>query len=107
MAQFKIKRKQVDLIRLTVYRMVKRVRRLVSGQCEIARICGESRDNSTSEGALKQHSTDMSAKFLTEWQRSSKLTDLYDKFSSPPGMETDEAIAAICKGKNIPSDSAW
>lgn len=87
--------------------MVKRVRRLVSGQCEIARICGESRDNSSTEGALKQHSTDMSAKLLTEWQQSSKLTELYSKFCSPPGMEMDEAVAAICKGKNIPTDSAW
>lgn len=104
--------------------MVKRVRRIVSGQCAIARICGDTTTRtqhattanatttattddegttttSTTTSTLPTHTREMTALLWEEWSKSSKLKPSFDTFAAQPDMPTDLAVDAICKVKKL------
>lgn len=99
---------QIATVRLFIYRMVKRVRRLLSGNCEIARICGETRESDRdSVATLQPHTPEMTALLLTEWRSSAKLTPLYRDIGTSADMQVDDAVTAICAVKHISPSAPW
>lgn len=93
---------QVAAIRLFLYRMVKRVRRLVTGNSEIARICGGTRPN----GAAQAHSRDMTKAFWDEWSTSKKLRLVFTDCGKDPNMDINATKDRICDAKSIGDDRA-
>lgn len=98
--------------------MVKRVRRIVSGQCAIARICGDNSpatstttNGTTTPGGdeattstsnpLPTHTREMTALLYDEWSKSSKLKPSFDTYAAQPDMPVDVAVEAICKVKKL------
>lgn len=77
---------------------MKRVRRLVSGQTEVARICGDAR---RPDGAHVQHTAHMTSALWNEWSTSKKLQPLFTKYARDPDMPVDEVAAEICGTKKI------
>lgn len=88
----------IQVLRLFFYRMAKRVRRFVSGQTEVARICGDGRQV---EGRVVEHSVTMTTALWKEWSTSRKLHQLFADHAKDPGMEVDETAKLICGTKNI------
>lgn len=78
--------------------MVKRVRRLVSGQTEVARICGDARRPGET---CAEHTAHMTAAFWNEWSTSKKMQQLFVKYARDPDMPVDDVTAEICGTKKI------
>lgn len=91
---------QISGIRLFFYRMVKRVRRLIRGDCEIARICGG--DPSTQNEQL--HSTDMTKSFWREWSTSKQLREIFHASAKDAHMSTTDLTKQICQTKKVVDD---
>lgn len=96
--------KQWRLIALFLYRMTKRVRRIISGQTAVDRICGGATSwNTGPPGA-------MSFAFLSEWRTSKQLASTYSQFGEQPDMDVRAARSAIREVKGSrsspPSESS-
>lgn len=82
--------------------MVKRVRRLVSGHTEVARICGRQRHHGNAEVV---HTAQMTSALWHEWSTSKKLQDLFVAHAKDPAMSVDEVTDKICGTKRIGQDT--
>lgn len=85
--------------------MVKRVRRLVSGQCAVARICGDS--GGEGSDALPPHTSSMTAALWKEWRMSARLKPSFDEYGLQPDMSVDGAVDSICKVKKLEASNPW
>lgn len=81
---------QASLVRLYVYRMVKKVRRLTGGAGELQRICSS------------EHSAAMTARFWDEWRSSRRLGASFRAHAAQLDMDVERATADICRVKRLP-----
>lgn len=82
--------------------MVKRVRRLVNGTCEVARICGyDPHDDSRTP----PHTPEMTRAFWQEWSTSKKLRPIFEESHAKSDMDVEYVVNRICSSKNIPGTS--
>lgn len=81
--------RKVGALRLFVYRMVKRVRRLISGASEVERICSD------------VHSAEMTERFWLEWRSSKRLSELFATHAHSVDLDAAETAAAICAAKRV------
>lgn len=80
--------------------MVKRVRRAVSGQCEVVRICGGA-NHRGAEAAPVEHTSAMTRALWNEWSTSKKLQPIFVQRAKDPLMDVDSTVALICEAKCI------
>lgn len=78
--------------------MVKRMRRFVSGQTEIARICG---DGQLVNGQPVEHSAAMTTTLWNEWKTSRRLHQLFADRAEDPAMVVNDTAEMICGTKKI------
>jgi len=87
--------RKVRYIRLTLYRMVKRVRRVVGGVSQVERIC-----------SAAEHTSAMTRKFWDEWRTSKRLNSVYKRHATSPDMDVDIVCDEITSLKRVPEQNA-
>lgn len=75
--------------------MVKRVRRLVSGSCQVARICNPDSDSNAT------HTNSMTKALWHEWSTSKKLQSIFVNVADKADLDIEATAADICRAKNI------
>lgn len=86
----------VHFARLVLYRMVKRVRRVLGGQTEIERICGGARNSTAVE-----HTQQMTHAFWKEWSTSKKLEHIYKERGTQSDMDVTATAKDILSVKHV------
>lgn len=83
-------RSKVRLVRIYLYRMVKRVRRIAGGVSQVERIC-----------ANDQHTSAMTARFWDEWRTSKRLQTVFKKYSHSDQLDPPKVGDEICTLKRV------
>ncbi len=90
---------QLRLVRLFIYRMVKRVRRALGGTSQLERICSSAGDDTA------PHTAEMTRHFWNEWSSSRKLQPLFTECAHSPNMDVAATVQRIVDLKKLSTNS--
>lgn len=86
-------RSKVRIVRIYIYRMVKRVRRIAGGVSQVERICAN------------DHTTAMTVQFWDEWRTSRRLQAIFKKYAHSDQLDPSRVGGEICTMKRVPREN--